>query len=66
MKVDTKLTDEDIMQKAKDAGILVTCLSNYYHNSREGDEHTLVMNYSNIERDRIPEAVDRLCGVFCT
>lgn len=66
MKVDTKLTDEDIMQKAKDAGILVTCLSNYYHNSREGAEHTLVMNYSNIERDRIPEAVDRLCGVFCT
>ena len=30
MKVDTSMSDEQLTQKAKEAGLKITCLSQYY------------------------------------
>lgn len=61
LKLDTKLSDEDLIEKAKQAGLHIACLSKYYYNPQKNMEHTLVMNYSGLEPEKIPEAVRRLC-----
>lgn len=61
LKLDTKLSDEDLIEKAKQAGLHIACLSKYYYNPQKNMEHTLVMNYSGLEPEKIPEAVHRLC-----
>lgn len=65
LKLDTGLTDEELVQKAQTAGIRLTCLSQYY---QEGEPvlHTLVINYSAIHTERIEEAVSRLAGLICS
>lgn len=62
LKLDTKLSDEDLIEKAKQAGLHIACLSKYYYNPQKNMEHTLVMNYSGLEPEKIPEAVHRLCA----
>lgn len=62
LKLDTKLSDEDLIEKAKQAGLHIACLSKYYYNPQKNMEHTLVMNYSGLEPKKIPEAVHRLCA----
>lgn len=61
LKLDTKLSDEDLIEKAKQAGLHIACLSKYYYKPQKLMEHTLVMNYSGLEPEKIPEAVQRLC-----
>lgn len=61
LKLDTKLSDEDLIEKAKQAGLHIACLSKYYYKPQKLMEHTLVMNYSGLEPKKIPEAVHRLC-----
>lgn len=60
LKLDTSLSDEDLTEKAKQAGLHIACLSKYYDKPAEKTEHTLVINYSGLEPGKIPEAVHRL------
>lgn len=60
IKVDTSMTDEELMKKAKEAGLKITCLSQYYYNQSIAIHHTLVINYSAIQTDHIPKAVELL------
>ncbi|MCD8324779.1 MAG: PLP-dependent aminotransferase family protein [Clostridiales bacterium] len=64
MHVDTGLEDEQIIERAAQRGIRITSLAHYYHCAGAVSEHTFVINYSNIEEDRIREAVQSLYGVF--
>ncbi|MGN1115282.1 MAG: PLP-dependent aminotransferase family protein [Candidatus Ornithomonoglobus sp.] len=57
LKLDTKLSDNELVRSAHRQGINISCLSQYYHNKSEAVEHTIVINYSGIEKDRIGEAV---------
>ncbi len=62
MHVRTNLTDEELMSRAAEKGIRLTGLS-YYFRGGEGQSrsaHTFVVNYSNIDENRIEEAVERL------
>ncbi len=62
MHVSTKLSDEEITERAAENGIRLTGLSRYFHGGEEQTRsaHTFVINYSNIEESRIEEAVERL------
>lgn len=64
LRMDTALSDEIIVRKAAQQGIRVSCLSQYYHIPREAAEHTLIINYSGVEQEKVPEAVTRLSHVF--
>lgn len=64
LKIDTAMTDEELLQKAQTVGIRLTCLSQYYQEG-EPATHTLVINYSAIQPDRIEEAVSRLAAIVC-
>lgn len=61
IKLDTRLSDHALIERAKQAGLKISCLSQYYHNPDTQMNHILVINYSGIQPDRIPEAIARLC-----
>ena len=65
LKLDTSLSDEALIEKAKQAGLHIACLSKYYYKPEKKTEHTLVMNYSGLEPEKIPEAVRRLSECIC-
>ena len=60
MKVDTSMSDEQLTQKAKEAGLKITCLSQYYFHRDIAVNHTLVINYSALKTDTIAKAVELL------
>lgn len=60
MHIKTSLSDDDIIRSAEQEGIRISCLSQYYHNNASGAGHTLVVNYSGIEPNKVQEAIDRL------
>lgn len=57
LKIDTNLTDEQIILKGRDKGIKLSCLSQYCHNKSESDAHTLIVNYSSLSQQSLTEAV---------
>lgn len=60
MKVDTTMSDDKLLEKTKEAGLKITCLSQYYYNQEIALHHTLVINYSAMKADTIPKAVELL------
>ena len=60
MKVDTSMSDEQLTQKAKEAGLKTPCLSQYYFHRDIAVNHTLVINYSALKTDTIAKAVELL------
>ena len=60
LQVDTNLTDEELISRAKNNGIAISCLSQYSYLKENMTEHTIIINYSGIHEKDIPEAVDRL------
>lgn len=60
LHVKTSLTDEELVKKAADNGINISCLSQYYYNSESVASHTLLVNYSGIDSEKITRAVELL------
>lgn len=60
MSVETDLSDRQLTEKAKSHGVNLTCLSDYYKDSDTAAQHTLLINYSAIAKDKVDEVVDRL------
>ena len=64
IKANTNLTDEELIENAKKAGLKITCLSQYYHNQSIAIHHTLVINYSALQTEIIPKAVNMLYKIL--
>ncbi|MBO5458697.1 MAG: PLP-dependent aminotransferase family protein [Lachnospira sp.] len=64
IKANTSLTDEELIENAKKAGLKITCLSQYYYNQSIAIHHTLVINYSALQPETIPKAVKMLCQIL--
>ena len=60
LEVDTVSSDEALINQAKDEGINISCLSQYYYDKNKAKEHILIINYSGVDKDSIPEAISRL------
>lgn len=60
LTAETDLSDSELIRKAREKGINVSCLSQYCFENRNRKEHTLIINYSGIDRKRMKEAVERL------
>ncbi len=59
LEMQTGLSDGEIVSRCGKAGLRVSCLSEYYRNAA-APSHTLLINYSALDSERIPEAVNRL------
>jgi GntR family transcriptional regulator/MocR family aminotransferase len=60
MQVDTPKTDEEILRDAEGEDLRISFVSQYYYKEPVGHRRVLVMNYSGLEAEKIPEAVARL------
>ena len=61
LKLKTDIPDALLKQKAADAGIHISFLSEYYHESTaKVPAHIIVMNYSALKKETIPAAVQAL------
>ncbi|MDO5520621.1 MAG: PLP-dependent aminotransferase family protein [bacterium] len=60
MKLNTKMSDEELLHAAEQNGIRISCLSQYYHDTADAPHHILIMNYSGIEQSKLKEAIERL------
>ncbi|MBQ9118649.1 MAG: PLP-dependent aminotransferase family protein [Lachnospiraceae bacterium] len=64
LELQTDFTDDELIASAARCGIKITCLSKYYQTDDTRRQHTFILNYSGVENDRIPEAIERLAGIM--
>lgn len=60
LHIKTSLTDSEVISRAKETGIRLSCLSDYSYDENPAYVHTFIINYSGISPDRMGEAVRRL------
>ncbi|AGA68376.1 transcriptional regulator with HTH domain and aminotransferase domain [Desulfitobacterium dichloroeliminans LMG P-21439] len=60
MKIHTQIDDAKLILAAKNAGIRISCVSQYYHDNQDHQTHEIILNYSGIEPDKINTAIQRL------
>ena len=59
LKVDTLLSDRELIARLNQAGIRIQALSAYYHEQQQ-DLHCLVVNYSGLKEETLKEALQQL------
>lgn len=64
LQVETKLSDEELVMKAAEKGINISCLSQYYYNESNAVKNTIIINYSGINAESIEEGVKKLFGII--
>ncbi len=64
VKVNTIISDSELTQKAKEQGIHISCLSQYYAGEKINNSHTLILNYSGIQTADIDDAIKRLFAIL--
>lgn len=57
MKINTDKSDELISKKARENGVRLSFLSEFYQEPDESNQHTLIINYSGIKPENIKNAV---------
>lgn len=55
--LDTDKTDEEIEKSLKDKGIKIKALSDYYFTDKAKSRHCFIVNYSNLDENRIKETL---------
>lgn len=60
----TKASDSQLRRAAAQKGLQIKFLSDYYHNKLSDNSHTLLMNYTGIEDERLYPALDTLFEVL--
>ena len=60
----TTASDSQLRAAAAEQGLQIKFLSDYYHNKLSDNSHTLLMNYTGIEDERLYPALDKLFGAL--
>ena len=64
IELDTQMPDDEVKQRAAAQGVYVACLSDYCSKYSRQYEHTLILNYSELDEDTQREAIRRLGRIF--
>lgn len=64
LKLSTSIPDSKIKAAAKEQGINIKFLSEYYHHPTNDSSHTMMMNYSGLSEEVLYPALDRLFKVL--
>ena len=64
LRLDTSLSDRQIRERAARQGVNVGCLSDFCSGSSQKYEHTLILNYSDLDEPTQREAILRLGKIF--
>ncbi len=60
MRLDTRLPDAEIRERAEDLGLRLGFLSDYAFDPARAEQHVLVVNYTGLAGERLAEAVELL------
>lgn len=63
LRVDTELSDEELIKRAAKIGLAISCLSQYYHDKAIAPEHIILINYAGISTAGIEAAVRKLAEI---
>lgn len=63
-RLDTELPDGELRRRAAERGLRLALLSDYYRKPEEAPHHVLVVNYSGIELEKLPQALERLAEII--
>ena len=58
--IHTHMSDETLINKLKEEGIHLRAISHYYLKNTPHTSHTFIMNYSSIDLDKLPQAIEIL------
>lgn len=61
LEVESERSDAEIIARAEENGLRLTCLSDYYYDPAHCHERSLVINYAGIQPEKVSEVVRRLC-----
>ena len=61
IEINTELSDNALIKKAAALGLGIAFISQYYQNQETAAKHIIIMNYSGINTEKIPKAIDLLC-----
>jgi len=64
LKVNTPLSDDELIQNAAGQGIHISCLSQHYTEATKQNSHTIIINYSGIHIQDVEEAIQRLFTII--
>ena len=64
MKLNTKISDEELTEKAKARGINLSCLSQYCKNSENASKSIIIINYSGINIEKVEEAMEIISEII--
>ncbi|MDD6400049.1 MAG: PLP-dependent aminotransferase family protein [Lachnospiraceae bacterium] len=57
VRLDTNQTDEFVISKFKEKGVKVEALSDYYLTEEKEKQHLFIVNYSNLNEEKIDDAI---------
>lgn len=60
LETDSSYSDRELVRRAADRGIHISCLSEYYSRPERANSGCFVVNYSGVSRDKMAEAAHRL------
>lgn len=60
----TRLPDRELRERAAQRGLRLALLSDYYKEKKAAPMHVLVVNYSGLALERLPEALERLAEIM--
>lgn len=60
IKLDTELSDTEVIKRLNKKGIQIRALSQYFLTENIEKEHYFIINYSNIDINKIPEAFENI------
>ncbi len=60
MRLKTSLSDSELTKQAAQNKLHIACLSEYYFDGAKDCQHTIVINYSGLTMQQIPEAIRKL------
>ncbi len=65
LKIQTSLSDTELKWFARENGICLDCLSEYCVQDKESFEHTIIVNYSDLEEKSFGKALEILTEAAC-
>lgn len=60
INLDTKLTDYELKKTVLSHNVLISCVSDYYHEQANAKQHTIIVNYSGLYQEQLPIIISAL------
>ena len=64
MRLATNIPDDDLKKKAAEKGLRLAFLSDYYYCPQEAPPHVMMVNYSGLNMNDIPLALEKLSAIL--